>query len=52
MSAFVFDGTAPVPAWRKRWRSATHVLVSVPPDADGDPVLRHHAAATSSGRRR
>ena len=23
---------------------ATHVLVSAPPDADGDPVLRHHAA--------
>ncbi len=22
--------------------SATHVLISVPPDADGDPVLRHH----------
>jgi nucleoside-diphosphate-sugar epimerase len=25
-------------------RGVTHLLSSVPPDADGDPVLRHHAA--------
>jgi dTDP-4-dehydrorhamnose reductase len=45
---YVFDGTAPGlgagpsmgvgPAVQR----ATHVLISVPPDAEGDPVLRHH----------
>lgn len=47
---FVFDGTAPSlgagpsmgagPAVQR----ASHILVSIPPDAEGDPVLRHHGA--------
>lgn len=41
-NALVFDGTAQVPAVSEALRSATHVLVSAPPDADGDPVLRRH----------
>jgi nucleoside-diphosphate-sugar epimerase len=41
--AFVFDGRAPSPGVREALRSATHVLISVPPDADGDPAIKHHA---------
>ena len=37
---FVFDGSEPGARSRARpLREATHVLVSVPPDEDGDPVL-------------
>jgi nucleoside-diphosphate-sugar epimerase len=48
-TGYVFDGVKPGvgsgpsqgagPACRR----ATHVVVSAPPDAQGDPVLRHHA---------
>ncbi|MEQ9643619.1 MAG: SDR family oxidoreductase [Alphaproteobacteria bacterium] len=38
----VFDGTAAM-ADTSELRQATHVLVSVPPGRDGDPVLRWHA---------
>jgi nucleoside-diphosphate-sugar epimerase len=38
----VFDGSAPSPEAAAAVAQATHILVSVPPDADGDPVLRHH----------
>lgn len=42
LDAAVFDGTAPmVPLLALT--GATHVLVSVPPDAGGDPVLKWHA---------
>lgn len=34
----VFDGTAPLPS--SAFDGVTHVVVSAPPDADGDPVLR------------
>ncbi|MGC2856820.1 SDR family oxidoreductase [Novispirillum sp. DQ9] len=37
-----FDGTAPLPPGSLD--GVTHVLVSVPPGADGDPVLRLHGA--------
>ena len=47
-TGFIFDGLSPSkgagpsqgagPAVRR----ASHVLISAPPDADGDPVLRHH----------
>ncbi len=40
--AFVFDGTAPLPP--EAFEGVTHVVVSAPPDDDGDPVLRQHAA--------
>jgi nucleoside-diphosphate-sugar epimerase len=41
--AFVFDGSASVAGVAEALAKATHVLVSAPPDADGDPVLRQHA---------
>lgn len=37
-----FDGTAPLPAGTLA--GVTHVLISVPPGEDGDPVLRQHGA--------
>lgn len=37
-TAYVFDGGAPLP--ENALDSVTHVLVSAPPDASGDPVLR------------
>ena len=40
----VFDGTRPGEGVREALQGATHVLVSVPPDEGGDPVLQHHAA--------
>jgi len=40
-NALVFDGTAPLPA--TAWEGVTHVVVSAPPGADGDPVLGLHA---------
>jgi nucleoside-diphosphate-sugar epimerase len=38
-----FDGTRPVAA--EALDGVTHMLLSIPPDDDGDPVLRHHRAA-------
>ncbi|MEQ1695386.1 MAG: SDR family oxidoreductase [Hyphomicrobiaceae bacterium] len=38
--AFVFDGTARDPGIAKALSEATHVVVSAPPGAAGDPVLR------------
>ncbi|HVW91479.1 MAG TPA: NAD-dependent epimerase/dehydratase family protein [Devosia sp.] len=40
----LFDGTAPGATLGPDLARATHVIVSVPPDAEGDPVLRHHRA--------
>ncbi len=43
--ALVFDGTEPGPDIAPALASGTtHVIVSIAPDADGDPVLRHHRA--------
>ena len=42
IAAAAFDGQAPMPGAADRLRGVTHVLLSAPPDADGDPVLRHH----------
>lgn len=39
--AYVFDGTAPLP--EEAFDGVTHVVISAPPDAGGDPVLRQHA---------
>jgi len=39
--ALVFDGANPLP--EGALDSVTHVVVSAPPGADGDPVLRRHA---------
>jgi nucleoside-diphosphate-sugar epimerase len=40
--AFMFDGSAPGAGIADALTGATHILVSAPPDADGDPVLRQH----------
>jgi nucleoside-diphosphate-sugar epimerase len=40
IKAVVFDGTQPVSAGALA--GTTHLLCSVPPDAEGDPVLRQH----------
>lgn len=44
IDAFEFDGTRPMDAPVPALAGATHILSSVPPDDDGDPVLRHHGA--------
>jgi nucleoside-diphosphate-sugar epimerase len=36
----IFDGTRPFPS--DALEGVTHIVVSVPPDTGGDPVLRHH----------
>ncbi len=40
--AIVFDGTAPSDPLRAAIATATHLLISAPPDANGDPLQRHH----------
>ncbi len=50
IAAFPFDGTGPVATGALD--GATHVLVSVPPGTDGDPVLRFHAEALAALRPR
>lgn len=39
---FVFDGGAPLADIAVALDGVTHLLSSVPPGAEGDPVLRHH----------
>lgn len=48
-----FSGTAPSPDLAAAVRTATDLVVSIPPDDAGDPALRHHAAdiAAASGLR-
>jgi nucleoside-diphosphate-sugar epimerase len=41
----VFDGTEPGASLEEAIANATHIVVSVPPDESGDPVLIHHADA-------
>jgi len=43
-TAFVFDGSGASAELSDALRAATHVLISAPPGADGDPVLNQHAA--------
>lgn len=40
----VFDGVTPTPEARRRLARATHLLISVPPGAHGDPVIDAFAA--------
>jgi nucleoside-diphosphate-sugar epimerase len=42
IEAFHFDGTAPMPDIEAALAGASHLLLSVPPGAEGDPVLRLH----------
>ena len=39
-TAFVLDGSDALPP--QAFEGVSRIVVSVPPDADGDPVLRHH----------
>jgi len=48
--ALQFDGAAPGAGVAGALLASTHVLVSVPPDAAGDPVLRHHRSDLSRAR--
>lgn len=49
--SFLFDGLAPGEGVREALLAATHVLVSVPPDGQGDPALRHHGQDLASTRK-
>ncbi|WP_199562539.1 SDR family oxidoreductase [Pelagibacterium lacus] len=44
IAAHLFEGTAPGVTLAADLRAATHVLISIAPDAAGDRVLAHHAA--------
>jgi len=44
IETYRFDGEAPMAAVAAALAGATHLLISAPPDSNGDPVLRHHAA--------
>ena len=44
IAAQIFDGTAPAPALQPALEAATHLLVSIAPGPDGDPVLAHHGS--------
>jgi nucleoside-diphosphate-sugar epimerase len=41
-AAFMFDGSAPGAGIADALADTTHILVSAPPDTDGDPVLQRH----------
>ena len=45
----MFDGSVPLPAGT--CEGVTHVVISAPPGADGDPVLRQHAEEFASRAR-
>jgi nucleoside-diphosphate-sugar epimerase len=49
-AALPFDGSAAMPSISRALMDATHVLVSVPPGENGDPVLRWHAADLAGAR--
>ena len=44
IEAHMFDRNSPMADASSALSGVTHVLSSVPPDADGDPVLDHHGA--------
>ena len=43
-AAHVFDGNRPEPAIAQALQSVSHLLLSIAPDAHGDPALRCHGA--------
>ncbi len=47
----IFDGEAPTARLASLLDSVTHVLISIPPDAAGDPVLRWHAVHLATAER-
>jgi|APTNR8051073442_1049403.scaffolds.fasta_scaffold07101_6 nucleoside-diphosphate-sugar epimerase len=44
ITAHLFDRGRPLASARERLDGVTDMLISVPPDTDGDPVLDHHGA--------
>jgi len=42
IEAYLFDFDVPLPDLRHILRDVTHILISTPPDADGDPVCSIH----------
>jgi nucleoside-diphosphate-sugar epimerase len=42
LESLCFDRSHPLPAAARRLEEASHVLLSIPPGADGDPVLAAH----------
>ena len=43
LETILFDGDRPMADARAHLSKASHVLLSIPPDGKGDPVVRHHA---------
>lgn len=48
---YYFDGTAPTRDAADAIRTASHILVTIAPGDDGDPVLRHHSVDLAIGRK-
>jgi nucleoside-diphosphate-sugar epimerase len=44
IAALLYDGTRPLANASDALAGTTHLLQSIPPGREGDPVLRHHAA--------
>ncbi|MFL5211452.1 MAG: hypothetical protein ACJ8CC_20230 [Microvirga sp.] len=51
IETFVFDGASAEPGIASALTGAGALLVSIPPDAEGDPTLRHFAAAIAAAPR-
>jgi nucleoside-diphosphate-sugar epimerase len=51
VKALIFDGASADPGIASALTGADAVLVSIPPDAEGDPTLRHFAAAITAAPR-
>lgn len=43
-NVFLFDGVKPLKDANKRLAGVTHIVHSIPPGTEGDPVIQHHAA--------
>ncbi|MEI2386196.1 SDR family oxidoreductase [Breoghania sp. JC706] len=50
ITPFLFDGETPGAGIAEALGQATHVLVSIAPDANGDPVLAHYRADIAAAR--
>lgn len=48
IAGHVFDGTQPLATFDEAVGRATHVLNSIPPAGESDPVLLHHAAGLAA----
>jgi nucleoside-diphosphate-sugar epimerase len=50
ITGIAYDGGARSPALTATLARTTHLVVSAPPDDDGDSLLRHHAGDLAAGR--